>query len=740
MSNTRKQIAARLGMVARPDAKASFAEVTIYTVAAHVGNDPAGERTARSLDEAKAYAKIMLEATKAKAKGKPVVVDVYPVVNYEPKPSVLTLRASRPGAKAKMALPAKWLSEDRYIDERAKRQDEPDAPRFKQGKYIAFIHYRDRALQVDNKLRQTPPGAMRDELESYLREVERKKKLLASRPGAKAKMAAAPGVAELERLYAKFQESTRLFTPNKYRDAGEQKRMTSGQKKDFAFFENLLKAARSGDGKRAKALLAKTDSLLTAHFVPKELRVWAAQFAAHGAKAKMAKPQFRVRKLHGGYLAVDMNQGSGWERYDTTHEEVFDGLEDYERSYQKAYDRGLRWSGGSWRIPSTKASRPGAKAKMRRMTQQEQSHLRAWIAQNFRTVDEMMEATDKMEKTFESDSEHWESRSWPEVAKAAGVWSRPGAKAKMAAASDIIKMAQLLADVERAMMHDQPEKARNLLKQIEPIVERNKDSRELDSQGMVRAFNDYKKQLGFSRPGAKAEMDKSAALAIVGKAIADVPAGAQRDALQKALIDYYDNTQASNRLLKQGNTKDANRFAVEAGRAAQIAVRTWDRMGKPAAELRGFTQNLERAAEFSRPGAKAKGTASRPGAKATAAKLTMAAPTPHKVTIVDKTGTERSYMVSDRVLRSIEGTKKQAEARGTKPAYDDVIRLGTKMGEVMEAAKPSDLEREDVKAGLKLMEKADKAVSDKIRTLIAEGKPQDQAVAIALDMKRRGEI
>jgi hypothetical protein len=56
------------------------------------------------------------------------------------------------------------------------------------------------------------------------------------------------------------------------------------------------------------------------------------------------------------------------------------------------------------------------------------------------------------------------------------------------------------------------------------------------------------------------------------------------------------------------------------------------------------------------------------------------------------------------------------------------------------AAKPSDLEREDVKAGLKLMEKADKAVSDKIRTLIKEGKPQDQAVAIALDMKRRGEL
>ena len=56
------------------------------------------------------------------------------------------------------------------------------------------------------------------------------------------------------------------------------------------------------------------------------------------------------------------------------------------------------------------------------------------------------------------------------------------------------------------------------------------------------------------------------------------------------------------------------------------------------------------------------------------------------------------------------------------------------------AAKPEIDETEQDKAGLKLMEKADKAVSDKIRTLIKEGKPQDQAVAITLDMKRRGEL
>ena len=52
----------------------------------------------------------------------------------------------------------------------------------------------------------------------------------------------------------------------------------------------------------------------------------------------------------------------------------------------------------------------------------------------------------------------------------------------------------------------------------------------------------------------------------------------------------------------------------------------------------------------------------------------------------------------------------------------------------------SDLEREDVKAGLKLMSESDPAVSAKIRKLMAEGKPQEQAVAIALDMKLRGEI
>lgn len=49
-------------------------------------------------------------------------------------------------------------------------------------------------------------------------------------------------------------------------------------------------------------------------------------------------------------------------------------------------------------------------------------------------------------------------------------------------------------------------------------------------------------------------------------------------------------------------------------------------------------------------------------------------------------------------------------------------------------------EREEQKAGLKIMSAANPAVGAKIAKLIKEGKPQDQAIAIALDMQRRGEL
>jgi hypothetical protein len=85
------------------------------------------------------------------------------------------------------------------------------------------------------------------------------------------------------------------------------------------------------------------------------------------------------------------------------------------------------------------------------------------------------------------------------------VSARTGVKAAFASPDDIINMAQLLSRVESAFMNKRMDEARKLLKQIAPIVDRNRGDNELDSQGMVRAFNNYKQKLGMSRPGAKAK-------------------------------------------------------------------------------------------------------------------------------------------------------------------------------------------------------------------------------------------
>ncbi len=108
--------------------------------------------------------------------------------------------------------------------------------------------------------------------------------------------------------------------------------------------------------------------------------------------------------------------------------------------------------------------------------------------------------------------------------------------------------------------------------------------------------------------------------------------------------------------------------------------------------------------------------------------------------------------IQDDLLFATEGAARQwadamlkkgwfkGQGGGPEKILKATVLMASRPGSKATAAKPSDLEREDVKAGLKVMSEADTAVSDKIRTLIAEGKPQEQAVAIALDMKRRGEI
>jgi hypothetical protein len=141
---------------------------------------------------------------------------------------------------------------------------------------------------------------------------------------------------------------------------------------------------------------------------------------------------------------------------------------------------------------------------------------------------------------------------------------------------------------------------------------------------------------------------------------------------------------------------------------------------------------------------------SRPGAKATAAKATMAA---HPENIAWMRSLPTS--VVNQVRSILQKPHSSARAKALRDAlkaggvgFNQFVPdasagaevLGHQFREAFAKPESQDIESEEVKAGLKLMEKADEKVSEKIRTLIKEGKPQDQAVAIALDMKRRGEL
>lgn len=85
-----------------------------------------------------------------------------------------------------------------------------------------------------------------------------------------------------------------------------------------------------------------------------------------------------------------------------------------------------------------------------------------------------------------------------------------------------------------------------------------------------------------ARPGEKATFDVGEVRRVVNEFIADLPANATRDALQRALLDYADNTAAQERLLKRGNKTDVIRLDREIRRAHQIAVASWQRLGGTA--------------------------------------------------------------------------------------------------------------------------------------------------------------
>jgi len=103
---------------------------------------------------------------------------------------------------------------------------------------------------------------------------------------------------------------------------------------------------------------------------------------------------------------------------------------------------------------------------------------------------------------------------------------------------------------------------------------------------------------------------------------------------------------------------------------------------------------------------------------------------------------------TEAMIRNANSLMRTADS-GDKKAMKEVIGIARMLESTMKSrgfSRPGAKTRmtreqtEEQKAGLKIMSAADPAVGAKIAKLIKEGKPQDQAVAIALDMKRRGEL
>jgi hypothetical protein len=191
-------------------------------------------------------------------------------------------------------------------------------------------------------------------------------------------------------------------------------------------------------------------------------------------------------------------------------------------------------------------------------------------------------------------------------------------------------------------------------------------------------------------------------------------------------------------------------------RAFTMLMNLYDRQDRDTSELRQY------AAEWK------KFNSSRPGAKATMARWEATQTKKHGKPITEHTakidgvsymieqpdamGTMATlYMWNDNrgmeriATGDVAALKTRAEGMRKKEARG-VAAIERLANYSRPGAKDTNAVREGCKisaedeACLKMMAAADEKVSEKIRTLIAEGKPQKQAVAIALDLKRRGEL
>jgi len=347
------------------------------------------------------------------------------------------------------------------------------------------------------------------------------------------------------------------------------------------------------------------------------------------------------------------------------------------------------------------------------------------------------------------------------------VFSRPGAKAAMG------KYATELGWIA-SQAKDQPELAKKNIRVLAKAM--NKDPEQRNSYDLtdMRRLFELGKQLGMnievmnlyesgrhSRPGEKSTM----AITPIRVTEAEYAALAARDAVSRKILgdSQYQITPSDRTIRAAGDA---------AYKTALARHNAWDKAWRNApndaarADIEARTEAAEskmRVYRGSRPGAKAAmgledacwkgyeavGMKTKDGKdvpncvpKATAAKPATPAMRELERKMHDL------MQKADRLLK--QSLSAAVTAEESQRLQDEVERISEQldaMGDELNTqrkaagfAKPEIEETEQDKAGLKLMEKADKAVSDKIRTLIKEGKPQDQAVAIALDMKRRGEL
>jgi ribosomal protein S18 len=272
--------------------------------------------------------------------------------------------------------------------------------------------------------------------------------------------------------------------------------------------------------------------------------------------------------------------------------------------------------------------------------------------------------------------------------------SRPGAKAKMDKNADYVEYANLRETLS---------KLENRLRRA-PVEQRARLQRELDAG--IKRYRELADRLRSSRPGAKAKMDRRIEVDRWTS-----PKGTMYTAgihqhgggtFQPFIVARYSD---GGEQLMSGN---APSFKSEAG------ARKW------------LAKELQHR----------KVTASRPGAKAKMGKDLR-----ELNTYLSSLIRQRDMLVSDD--RRAKGKDLRVANHLNRIRQEiDAVLMDIARAEKATASRPGAKATHAAadKPGRKVMAESDPAVSAKIRKLMAEGKPQKQAVAIALDMKRRGEI